>query len=153
MRINLAGPVAVALMLACNGSSGELSELPEPFTHATAMRDCAPWDGAAVSILLTTAPLDSTMVPMAPYLHLAIWRDPASLENGLFVWPSDEQVGAGSYCATADSCEAAQAGMVQFRATGDDSTLVGEFELNFRNEDPFTGGFRAVWLPHTVLCG
>jgi len=153
MRINIAGPVALALMVACDGSSGELSELPEPFTHATAMGDCAPWDGAAVSILLTTAPLDSTMTPTAPYLRLAIWRDKASLKDGLFVWPSDAQVGAGSYCATADSCEVAQTGMVQFRETGGDSMLVGEFELNFPHEDPFSGGFRAVWLSHTVLCG
>lgn len=152
MRINLAGPAALALMLACSGSTGELSELPKPFSHATAMSDCAPWDGAAVSILLTTAAFDSITPPSPPFLRLAIWKSRASLGSGVFAWPSDEQVGAASYCETGESCEAAETGRVQFRETGD-STLAGKFELSFKSKGPVAGGFRAVWLEHRVLCG
>jgi hypothetical protein len=118
MRINVAGPVAIVLLFACTGATGEMGELPKPFTHATAMGDCAPWDGAAVSILLTTGPVDSITQPSPPFLRLAIWKSRASLGSSVFAWPSDEQVGAASYCATADSCEAADTGRVQFGETG-----------------------------------
>ena len=141
------------LLLSCGGSGGEVAELPEPFQYATAMRDCAPWDGAAVSILLTAEPLDSTMIPRPPYLRLAIWKDLGSLQDAVFVWPSEEQVGAGSYCTGENDCEAALSGMVQFHKLGSDSSLVGEFEVSFPNEEPFAGGFLADWLSHTVLCG
>ncbi|HEV8125397.1 MAG TPA: hypothetical protein VGP80_14210 [Gemmatimonadales bacterium] len=152
MRINFAGPVAVACLLACSNST-ELNQLPKPFTHATAMGDCAPWDGAAVSILLTTGPVDSAAQPSPPFLRLAIWKSRASLGSGVFAWPSDEQVGAASYCVTGESCEAADTGRVQFRDTGSDSMVVGEFQLSFKNQGPVAGGFRAVWLEHRVLCG
>lgn len=153
MRMPIVQITVPLLLLACSAPAGEVPELPEPFTHATAMQDCAPWDGAAVSILLTTAPLDSTLMPTEPWIHLYIWRDRAALANGVFVWPSDEQVGAGSECPTADSCEAAQTGMVRFRESEGDSILVGEFELTFRNDEPLAGGFRAVWLTRQTFCG
>ena len=153
MSRNLAGSVFCVLLLACSNSTGELSELPKPFTHATAMGDCAPWDGAAVSILFTTGPVDSIVQLSPPFLRLAIWRGPGGLGNNVFVWPSDEQVGAASYCATADSCEAADTGRVQFGETGGDGTLVGKFVLNFKNQGPVAGGFRALWLERRVLCG
>jgi hypothetical protein len=152
MHRNLAGSVTCLLLLACSTPSGDVPELPEPFTHATAMRDCAPWDGPAVSIILTTAPLDSTMTPTEPWIHLSIWRDSAVLANGLHEWPSDEQVGAASECPTADSCEAAETGRVRFREFEGD-TLVGQFRLTFRNDDPIEGGFRAVWLERRMMCG
>jgi len=153
MHINVAGPVAIVLLFACSNSTSELGELPKPFTHATAMGDCAPWDGAAVSILLTTGPVDSTVQPSPPFLRLAIWKSRSSLGSNVFAWPSDEPVGAASYCATADSCEAADTGRVQFGETGSDGTLVGKFELSFRNKGPVAGGFRAAWQERRVLCG
>lgn len=143
----------LVLLLGCAGPAGELGELPEPFTHATAMRDCAPWDAAAVTVLLTTAPLDTLIMPTPPYLQLTIWRDPGTLENAVYVWPSDEQIGAGFYCVSDGECEPAVTGMVQFRDIGEDSSLVGEFELTFQNEEPFSGGFRAPWLLRTMMCG
>jgi hypothetical protein len=153
MRINIAGPVALVLVLACSNSTGELNELPKPFTNATAMSDCAPWDGAAVSILLTTGPVDSAAQPSPPFLRLAIWKSRASLGSGVFAWPSDEQVGAASYCVTGESCEAADTGRVQFRDTGGDSALAGQFELSFKNQGQVAGGFRAIWVEHRVMCG
>lgn len=152
MRINVAGPIAGLLVLACSGSTGELGELPKPFTHATAMSDCAPWDGAAVSILLTTQAFDSITPPSPPFLRLAIWKSRASLGSNVFSWPSDEQIGSASYCESGEDCEAADSGRVQFRATSD-STLAGEFQLNFKTRGPVAGGFRAVWLEQRVLCG
>jgi hypothetical protein len=145
--------LALPALLACRGSDGELAELPEPFLHATAMQDCAPWDGPAVSILLTAEPLDSGLTPKAPYLRLAVWKDLGALQDAVFIWPSEEQVGSASYCAEENSCEAALTGLIQFRKLGADSSLAGEFELTFANEEPFSGGFLARWLPHTMLCG
>ena len=153
MRIKTNGLIVLTLLFACNRTSSEVGELPKPFTHATAMGDCAPWDGAAVSILLTTGPVDSNVQPSAPFLGLAIWKSRADLGSTAFAWPSAEQVGAASYCPTAGSCEAADSGRVQFRATGGDSALVGEFELSFKNRGHLEGGFRATWIQRQVLCG
>lgn len=140
-------------LAACTGSASEVGELPEPFTHATAMEDCAPWDGAAVSVLLTTQPIDSSWQVRLPSLRLSIWRDLAAVENGVFTWPADEQVGVASWCETENDCESARAGRVRFHGMAPDSLLTGEFDLSFAGRGQVKGGFKAAWRHHQMMCG
>jgi hypothetical protein len=138
----------------CTAASSELGDLPEPFTHATAMWDCAPWDGAAVSILLTTEPVtDSTAVIGSPHVRLSVWRSPTALENVSIRWPADPVEATASWCENDQTCEAATAGVVRFHEVKADSIAAGEFRLAFAGRDSVIGGFRAGWLHRQMLCG
>lgn len=142
----------LCVLLGC-ASSDVPAELPEPFTDATAMRDCAPWDEPAVSILLTTHTIDSTQQVELPYARLTVWRGLETLAGGVFVWPADEMLATGSWCDTENHCESAQSGMIEIHAVGDDSSITGDFELAFASGEPVAGGFQAVWLNRQVACG
>jgi hypothetical protein len=138
----------------CTAASSELGDLPEPFTHATAMWDCAPWDGAAVTILLTTEEVaDSNVVPGTPHVRLSVWRSPTALENVSIRWPADPVEATASWCENDQTCEAASAGIVRFHEVKADSIATGEFRLAFAGRDSVIGGFRAGWLHRQMLCG
>ena len=138
----------------CTATSSELGDLPEPFTHAVAMQDCAPWDGAAMSILLTTEAVnDSSAVIGSPHLRLSVWRSPSVLQNATIQWPGDPVEASASWCENDDTCEAASSGMVQFHEVWVDSLATGEFRLAFASRDSVIGGFRAGWLHRQMMCG
>jgi len=145
--------VILSLLLGCTGAPDLLTELPEPFTHATAMRDCAPWDGPAVSIVLTEGPLDSTGVAGVPALYLSIWRGLDAIHDASFMWPADEAIATASWCESGEACEPALGGMIRIASVGEDSTVTGEFEVTFRDGVPVSGGFQAVWRDRVLLCG
>lgn len=145
--------IVCALLLSCAGANENGTALPEPFKFATAMRDCAPWDGAAVAVVLATAPADSSGAINPPFLRLAIWKGLDSVQHASFAWPSEDQVGAASYCATEETCEAASSGRVEFKGLGADSTISGQFFLTFPSKGKVSGGFKAKWVSHHFLCG
>jgi hypothetical protein len=149
----LAG-VAVALALAGCKAGSDLAPLPGPpgdFAYAYASPDCAPWDGRAVSILLTTSP--SSLPDQArPQLRLAIYPREAALGGRTYAWPAEPEMAAGSRC-TAAGCEPAAAGEIRLGRPRADSALEGTVTLRFGSADVVTGGFRAVWRARRMLCG
>lgn len=146
--------LALGLVAGCTASSSEVGDLPEPFTHAIAMGDCAPWDGAAMSILLTTREVtESTSRIESPHLRLSVWRSPMALENVTIRWPADPVEATASWCENENVCEAASSGMVRFHEVMVDSLATGEFRLAFANRDSIIGGFRAGWLHREMMCG
>jgi hypothetical protein len=152
--VKLVPVIAFALVAGCTSPSSELGDLPEPFTRAVAMRDCAPWDGAAVSILLTTGEVtESTSIIETPHLRVSVWRSPEALENVTIRWPEDPAEATASWCDNDTTCEAASAGVVRFREVQVDSIAAGEFRLAFAGRDSVIGGFRATWLHRQMMCG
>jgi hypothetical protein len=144
----------VALAAGCTASSSDLGDLPEQYTHAVALLDCAPWGGPAVTILLTTqAVTESTSMIETPHLRLSVWRSPEVLEDAAIAWPANPAEAAASWCENENVCEAARAGTIHFRALMVDSIAAGEFRLAFAARDSVVGGFRAGWLRRRMLCG
>jgi hypothetical protein len=150
--IQLIGAIGVGLT-GCGGGS-TLAPLPNPpadFAFAYATPSCAPWDGRAVEILLTTKP-SANPEDARPQLRLAIYPRTLGLEAITYRWPADPQTAIGARCDSG-SCETAPAGELQLRAVHPDSTLEGTVTLRFGPEDVLTGGFRAVWHSRRMLCG
>ncbi|HSD32215.1 MAG TPA: hypothetical protein VLB49_09915 [Gemmatimonadales bacterium] len=117
------------------------------------MADCAPWDGPAVTILLTTRPADSTDVT-GPHVSISVWRSATALAGQTVAWPSDRQVGAATRCTSEAACEAARSGRVTFAAASSDTLLGGSVELTFAGADSIVrGAFRASWRRTRVMCG
>ena len=148
------GSVALSGFLASCRSGPPLAPVGSPqgrFAYAYASPDCAPWDGRAVEILLTTRP---TAEPEneRPLLRLAIYPRENEVAGQTYVWPAEPEMGSGGRCA-GDSCQWAPAGQIRLHAARLDSVLEGTLTLRFGPNDEVAGGFRAVWRPRRVLCG
>jgi len=142
------------LGLAGCGSGSDLAPLPsapDNYAYAYASPSCAPWDGRAVEILLTTAPA-AAPEEARPQLRLAIYPRTPELQGTTYRWPVDQEMATGARCE-ADSCQSATEGDVRIRSVHPDSTLEGTVTLRFGPGDVLTGGFRAVWRSRRMLCG
>lgn len=156
MRSSTPGLLGACAVLWCAcGSRGDLAPLPGPpldYPYTYAVADCAPWDGAAVTLYFTATPVDSTDLPF-PHLRLSVWRSADSLPSHRFAWPNEAQVGAATLCQNPTSCEAATAGEVTFRAREPDGAFTGAITLSFASGPTIRGGFRAPWRRRIAMCG
>jgi hypothetical protein len=146
--------LSLILAIGCRGSSepAPLPTPPEGFDFAFATPDCAPWDGPAVSILMTGSRADS-VDGSGRQLRVAVYARSDSVVGRRFRWPADPQVANGTRCQRSDSCEAAESGEIAFRPTGSDTVLEGTLLLRFPSSDSVYGGFRAEWRSRRVMCG
>lgn len=144
---------ALAGLMACQGAGGRppADRLPEGYSHSYAMRSCAPWDGPAVAVYLTSSPADSTSIP-TPYLGLSVYRSPTDVVGQRYEWPAREQVAGAFRCRAEGDCEASSEGYIRLDASLPDGTLIGAFVARFPH-DTLAGGFRAVWLEKRMFCG
>lgn len=137
--------------LAC-GVIGLLAP-PPGLTHATAIRACAPNDGPAVRILLSSDALDARS-PTAPYIQALIWKSPTELVGTWDVSPPDHSTGFALRVSTAgDYSDVAVSGTVTILAVRADGTVVGNVDLAFRPGERVRGGFTAQWDPRAAMCG
>jgi hypothetical protein len=148
------GSVTLASALVSCGSGSALAPGANPpggFAYAYASPDCAPWDGRAVEILLTTKPA-AEPEKERPQLRLAIYPREIEVAGRTYRWPAEPEMASGGRCA-GDSCQPALAGEIRLQAPRSDSALEGTLMLQFGPNDVVTGRFRAVWRPRRILCG
>lgn len=140
--------------IGCDTSSDVVSaQAPLPgYPLAFIMHDCAPWDGPAIAIILTSHALDSLEIPH-PYVRVVIYPREESLTGRTYRWPADPEMAAGTRCVSADSCDPATAGQITVGTVRPDSALEGRVQLRFASGEQISGGFRAVWLQRRVMCG
>jgi hypothetical protein len=122
------------------------------YPYAYAVPDCAPWDGPATTIYLTTSPTDSTDFSY-PQLRLSVYQGHAALPGNSFVWPGDRQVGNGIRCVEESGCVAASSGRITFGAAAPDGGIQGTAELRFPDGTSVTGAFHAIWREPRMFCG
>jgi len=152
----LACLIAAALtVIACGtepSPTPSAQPLPE-FPFALATPDCAPWDGPAVGILLSTT-ADTAVSAAAPYLYVGLYDTRDRLVRRTIRWPAERVTGGASWCVAAgDTCMAADSGVVRLDAAEGDSVLPGRLRLVFPGGAVLDGSFRARWRPRTAMCG
>ncbi|MEZ4588004.1 MAG: hypothetical protein R2909_16625 [Gemmatimonadales bacterium] len=143
-----------ALIAGCGAPApDELPDSPVPgFSMVQAGRDCAPWDGPAVTLTFSgQASHPDSIRP--PYLHLSLWKPLSELAGRTWRWPGDEQVGGASLCVEGEDCHGATAGVVRLDRVGSDSVLTGRLRLEFGARPEVAGSFRATWRSRVMLCG
>jgi len=153
-KLTTCGTVTVASALVGCGAGPALAPAGSPpgdFAYAYASPDCAPWDGRAVQILLTTRPA-AEPENERPQLQVAIYPREREVGGRTYRWPAEPEMASGGRCA-GDSCQSALAGEVRLNAPRPDSALEGTLVLRFGPNDAVSGGFRAVWRPRRILCG
>jgi hypothetical protein len=152
----LAAGMALAMaghLAACGPSSdpAPVSHPPANFAYAYASPDCAPWDGPAVRILLTTTPSDAPE-DERPQLRLVIYPREIRVAGRTYRWPAEPEMAIGARC-TGEACESASAGEIRLAPARPDSALEGTVTLRFGPSEVISGGFHAVWRPQRLFCG
>jgi hypothetical protein len=117
--------------------------------------DCAPWDGAALTLVLSQHEIDSRLAVGYPNLRITSYRPPSSLAGGSFSWEGDAQSdGYATLCDSADSCASATRVSVDFdRAQGSGEVVTGQVRVELEDGRIVAGPFSARRLEYPMLCG
>jgi len=139
--------LAVAMLAACSDPVAG----PVDYAYTWAVNDCAPWDGAAVTVYFSTSGPDAgSIVP--PYLSVSVWTDPLQLVGRSHTIAGAQADGAASLCDRAGSCRTADAGWIRFDAFESEERLDGVIRVQF-GADVVEGSFSAQWRDGQPLCG
>ena len=114
---------------------------PAPIFPATINRDCAPWDGAAFTVLI---PYDSMTT-----ISISIWQSPDIKLPVTFSFPDD--IGQLGFAYLHN--EHPLSGEVSFLRVGEARPVEGEFDLRDESGKRFIGKFKAEWSKVTAMCG
>jgi len=136
----------------------EATTLPDPpdgLSVAWAFDDCAPWDGAAVTIVLADSLASSPREASYPHAWVSLYRPSFDVAGRTYRWNADDKdTGGAMWCVAAGNCEAATEAVIRLRrSNGVSQGLSGVVDLVFPGGKSVTGGFRAVWMSHELLCG
>jgi hypothetical protein len=118
---------------------------PAQILPAVIHRDCAPWDGAAFTVMIPLDPGGS--------LDISIWRAPEFKFPKSFSFPDETgQVGNAILMSPAGLPEQLT-GNVFFMQVNDRESAEGEFQFLTGTGQRFRGQFQAEWDDRMVLCG
>ena len=122
------------------------------FSNGTMQSSCAPWDGPAIAITLTTEPAQCKRIA-GPYLSLAIWRGVPIHAGQVVKFGSGSDAGWAARCAKEGDCKPAQSGTIIFENYQERSRATGRYELQFKGGGSLKGTFAVKWCEERVICG
>jgi hypothetical protein len=124
---------------------------PTVFTAAFAELACAPDDGPAIVVRLSTTQQSEPLQP--PLLQVFVFqpREMAGSRTWAIGPPSDE--GSASYCETFQSCDIATGGEVRLGPTSGPGPIAGSVDVEFATRGRIRGRFEATWLDTSPACG
>src|SRR5581483_9281649 len=142
-RVCLAMLLGVAVTISCAAQAS--------FSHAIMQASCAPWDGPAIDIRLTSEAAQCKNVS-GPYIDMGVWRG-LPIHGGQVVTlsSSSRNEGFASKCSTVGDCERAQSGTINFDTYKEGSGATGHYELHFKSGDVL-GKFDAKWCEERIVC-
>jgi len=140
--------ILVLLAPACDSAP---AEPPAEFPFALATPECGPADGPAVTISLTQDTMPE-LPPGSPHVRIYLWRGLDALVGESWTVGGASQDGVAEYWnGTGDRVPLR--GTVRVTAVRADSTVEGDVDLASDGTFAVRGGFRARWVPRTLLCG
>ena len=142
--------MVISFSMACGGSG--ISAPPVGFTYAIATRSCGPADGPAVAIYLAPDPVTS-LEPATPYVRMYVAESVNALAGRTWILAGSKSAGGAWLHSAASNYEIATGGYMIVSSVSSDNTIEGKVNITFPNAGRIRGGFRAVWVPNTVLCG
>lgn len=151
-RVRFHWALAAMVLVATASCSGAQVTEPLPgYPFAQATRDCAPFDGPAVTVVLR--PSADSLEAAGPQLRVSIWLSPENVAGATFRSSDDPVRGYAQECRGNWECDAIPEWRVHFARFGSDSTLEGTLELGRADGSIRQGTFRAAWQSRQVFCG
>lgn len=135
--------VAIAAIAAPDGAS---------FSYGTMQSSCAPWDGPAVEMRLTTQPAECKRVS-EPYISIAVWRGLPIHAGQVVKLGEGSDAGSAARCTKEGDCKLAQSATVVFDKYQERSDAAGHYELQFKGGETLKGTFAVKWCEERVFCG
>jgi hypothetical protein len=125
---------------------------PATFSYGTMQSSCAPWDGAAIGITLTTEPAQCKRTS-EPFISIGIWRGLPVQSGQVVKFAPGSDAGFASRCKKEGDCERAQSGTITFDRYEAGSGASGRYELHFKGDETLSGTFDVKWCEERVVCG
>jgi len=122
------------------------------FPYGTMQSSCAPWDGPAVEIRLTTEPSQCKRVS-EPYVSIAVWRGLPIHAGQVLKFGAGSDAGSAARCAKEGDCKLAQSATIVFDKYQERSGAAGQYELQFKGGEILKGTFEVKWCEERVICG
>ena len=147
---------ALVASLGCSAApGGDAVRGDTGFPMAYLQDDCAPWDGPALTLMLTHVETADPFDVAYPHLRVTTWRPPARLPGSTLEWSGTGQSeGYATLCESAEACEAAESVRLQFDRVQDRSdTISGDLHVELAGGRVVTGPFEARRIDFLALCG
>ena len=147
-RTWLSLPVLLLLALGC-----AVAQQEGKFPYATVGLSCAPWDGPANELHLSTTPLKCRQSDVIE-VTISFWRDLPLHDNQTFSLDPKSNWGGASYCRGGHQpCERATSGSIHMETISQGKSARGTYELVFPKLGSVQGSFRADWCRMSIRCG
>ena len=149
MRRQMLVPILTIVGLLATGSTAIDRRLS--FSHGRLQRSCAPWDGPAIDLRLTSEPAQCKAIA-GPYIDIGVWRG-LPIHSGQSVrFAPTSDAGFASRCSKVGDCERAESGTIMFDSYQTGSGASGRYELHFRGGTDVKGMFHATWCETDLIC-
>ncbi len=142
---------AGALVFALAAIAAIASDGPS-FSYGTMQGSCAPWDGPAIEMRLTTQPAECKRVS-EPYISIAVWRGLPLHEGQVVKLGGGSDAGSAARCAKEGDCKLAQSATIVFDKYHERSGASGHYELQLKGGEILKGTFEVKWCEEHVFCG
>jgi len=122
------------------------------FSYGTMQSSCAPWDGPAIEMRLTTQPAECKRVS-EPFISIRIWRGLPLHDGQVVKFGGGSDAGSAARCAKEGDCKLAQSATIVFDKYQERSDAAGHYELQFKDGETLKGTFAVKWCEERVFCG
>ena len=149
MRCRWLGALAALIL----GLAAGLTAEREPFAYSSVGASCAPWDGPAIDIYFSNAPLKCGK-GNAVELSMFFWRELPLHDDQTFTLDEKSKWGGASYCKGGEQpCERATSGTIHIEKFARGKGAEGTYDLVFAKKGRVKGNFHAEWCEARVMCG
>ena len=142
----------LATVAAVVGIAATALSAPAAFSYGTIQGSCAPWDGPAIGITLTSEPTECKRTS-EPFISIGIWRGLPVKAGQVVKFAPGSDAGFASRCKKEGDCERAQSGTITFDRYEEGSGASGRYELKFKGDETLSGTFDVKWCHERVVCG
>jgi hypothetical protein len=141
----------VATVMAAISVASAASGFQSSFAFGLIRGSCAPWDGPAIDLRLTTEPAECKRAS-EPYIDIGMWRGLPIHAGQEVKFGAGSDAGFASLCAKVDDCQRAESGWIQFETFEQGTGSRGHYELHFKGVETMKGSFDAKWCQERVIC-
>jgi hypothetical protein len=143
--------LAVATLLAAIVVAAAAFASESSFTFGLIRASCAPWDGPAIDLRLTSEPAECKRAS-EPFIDIGVWRGLPIHAGQEVKFGEGSDAGFASRCAKEGDCQRAESGWIQFDTYEQGSGARGRYELHFKGGESLKGSFSAKWCEERVVC-
>lgn len=144
--------VVTVAVFALTAIAGVATPAGSSFSYGTMQSSCAPWDGPAVEIRLTTEPAQCKRVT-EPFVSIRIWRGLPIHAGQVVELRTGSDAGSAARCTKEGDCKLAESATLVFDKYQERSSAAGHYELQFKDGEVLKGTFEVKWCEERVVCG